>query len=43
MCLSTEQAKGDGKAHTAQQTIPYVQMYPDGKITFEINYPLEST
>ena len=24
------QAKGDGKAHTAQQTIPYLQMYPDG-------------
>ena len=24
------QAKGDGKAHTAQQTIPYMQMYPDG-------------
>ena len=23
-------AKGDGKPHTAQQTIPYVQMYPDG-------------
>ena len=23
-------AKGDGKAHTAQQTIPYTQMYPDG-------------
>ena len=29
------QAKGDGKAHTAQQTIPYLQMFPDGicKIT----------
>ena len=24
------QAKGDGKTHTAQQTIPYLQMYPDG-------------
>ena len=24
------QAKGDGKAHTAQQTIPYLQIYPDG-------------
>ncbi len=24
------QAKGDGKAHTAQQTIPIIQMYPDG-------------
>ena len=24
------QAKGDGKAHTAQQTIPYLQMSPDG-------------
>ena len=23
-------AKGDGKTHTAQQTIPYLQMYPDG-------------
>ena len=23
-------AKGDGKAHTAQQTIPYLTMYPDG-------------
>ena len=46
------QAKGDGKAHTAQQTIPYLQMYPDGicrvtdkkyskSIAFEdINYQL---
>ena len=46
------QAKGDGKAHTAQQTIPYQQMYPDGickvtekkyskSIAFEdINYQL---
>ena len=25
-----QKAKGDGKAHTAQQTIPYLQMYPDG-------------
>ena len=24
------QAKGDGKAHTAQQTIPYLAMCPDG-------------
>ena len=24
------EAKGDGKAHTAQQTIPYLAMYPDG-------------
>ena len=24
------QAKGDGKAHSAQQTIPYLQMFPDG-------------
>ncbi len=24
------QAKGDGKAHTAQQTIPYVQIAQDG-------------
>ena len=23
-------AKGDGKAHTAQQTIPYLAIYPDG-------------
>ena len=23
-------AKGDGKAHTAQQTIPYLAVYPDG-------------
>ena len=23
-------AKGDGKAHTVQQTIPYLAMYPDG-------------
>ena len=23
-------AKGDGKAHTAQQTIPYLSMYPEG-------------
>ena len=23
-------AKGDGKPHTTQQTIPYLQMYPDG-------------
>ena len=46
------QAKGDGKTHTAQQTIPYLQMYPDGicrvtdkkyskSIAFEdINYQL---
>lgn len=46
------QAKGDGKAHTAQQTIPYLAMYPDGickvaqrkyskSIAFEdINYQL---
>ena len=45
-------AKGDGKAHTAQQTIPYLAMYPDGickvaqrkyskSIAFEdINYQL---
>ena len=45
-------AKGDGKPHTAQQTIPYLQMYPDGicrvtekkyskSIVFEdINYQL---
>ena len=25
-----QRAKGDGKPHTAQQTIPYIQMYPDG-------------
>ena len=47
-----QQAKGDGKAHTAQQTIPYLQMFPDGicritekkyskSIVFEdINYQL---
>ena len=47
------QAKGDGKAHTAQQTIPYLAMYPDGickvaqrkyskSIAFEdINYRVE--
>ena len=46
------QAKGDGKARTAQQTIPYLAMYPDGickvaqrkyskSIAFEdINYQL---
>ena len=46
------QAKGDGKAHTAQQTIPYINLYPDGicrvterkyskSIVFEdINYQL---
>jgi len=45
-------AKGDGKAHTAQQSIPYLAMYPDGickvtekkyskSISFEdINYQL---
>ena len=49
------QAKGDGKAHTAQQTIPYLAMYPDGickvaqrkyskSIVFEdINYQLAQT
>lgn len=25
-----QQEKGDGKKHTAQQTIPYETMYPDG-------------
>ena len=25
-----QKAKGDGKAHTAQQSIPYITMYPDG-------------
>ena len=47
-----QRAKGDGKPHTAQQTIPYIQMYPDGichvsdkryskSIAFEdINYQL---
>ena len=46
------QAKGDGKPHTAQETIPYLQMFPDGicritekryskSIAFEdINYQL---
>ena len=34
------QAKGDGKAHTAQQTIPYLAMYPDGicKVTAQRKY-----
>ena len=48
-------AKGDGKPHTAQQTIPYLQMYPDGicrvtekkyskSLVFEdINYAPENT
>lgn len=48
-------AKGDGKAHTAQQSIPYLAMYPDGickvtekkyskSIAFEdINYQLASS
>lgn len=47
-----KQAKGDGKPHTAQETIPYLQMFPDGicrisekryskSIAFEdINYQL---
>ncbi|MCG4808402.1 hypothetical protein L0P46_11060, partial [Collinsella aerofaciens] len=46
------QAKGDGTPHTAQETIPYLQMFPDGicrvtekryskSIAFEdINYQL---
>ena len=46
------QAKGDGRPHTAQETIPYLQMFPDGicrvtekryskSIAFEdINYQL---
>jgi len=28
--LSKIKTKGDGKAHTAQQTIPYINLYPDG-------------
>ena len=34
------QAKGDGKAHTAQQTIPYLTMYPDGicRVSERINF-----
>ena len=52
IAAAIRQAKGDGKAHTAQQTIPYLQMYPDGicrisdkryskSIAFEdINYQL---
>lgn len=47
-----QKAKGDGKVHTAQQTLPYLTMYPDGicrvtgkkfskSIVFEdINYQL---
>ena len=37
-------AKGDGKARTAQQTIPYLAMYPDGicKVTAtHFEYPLK--
>ena len=30
IAAAIRQAKGDGKAHTAQQTIPYLTMYPDG-------------
>ena len=30
IAAAIQQAKGDGKAHTAQQTIPFLQMYPDG-------------
>ena len=52
IAAAIRQAKGDGKAHTAQQTIPYLTMYPDGicrvterkyskSIVFEdINYQL---
>ena len=39
------QAKGDGKAHTAQQTIPYLAMYPDGicKVAQTIRPPFLKT
>ena len=30
IAAAIRQAKGDGKAHTAQQTIPYINLYPDG-------------
>lgn len=30
IAAAIRRAKGDGKPHTAQQTIPYLQMYPDG-------------
>ena len=52
IAAAIQRAKGDGKAHTAQRTIPYLQMYPDGickvtekryskSISFEdINYQL---
>ena len=52
IAAAIRKAKGDGKPHTAQQTIPYLQMYPDGickvtekkyskSIAFEdINYQL---
>ena len=30
IAAAIRKAKGDGKPHTAQQTIPYLQMYPDG-------------
>lgn len=33
IAAAIRQAKGDGKAHTAQQTIPYLTMYPDGPLT----------
>lgn len=30
IAAAIRQARGDGKAHTAQQTIPYINLYPDG-------------
>ena len=30
IAATIQRAKGDGKAHTAQRTIPFLQMYPDG-------------
>lgn len=30
IAAAIQRTKGDGKPHTAQQTIPYLQMFPDG-------------
>ncbi len=35
------QAKGDGKARSAQQTIPYLAMYPDGICKAQRKYSKE--
>ena len=31
-----EAAKGDGKPHSAQDTLPFRQMYPDGSASWTI-------